>query len=154
MATIRLVVAAMLGAGLLAGCGGEPPARFVVIERNEAAFTVFQPGPPGSTEVLLRRMIAESAGDETTRVVAWDGFAAAVPAEISRVVVRQDFPTVKLAPALVCLMTKAPGAWAITWNGSIALTRAEMDAARQSLVSRDAAPVGDPRGRLRDAGCL
>jgi hypothetical protein len=77
-----------------------------------------------------------------------------VPSEISRVVVRQDFPTVKLAPALVCLMTKAPGAWAITWNGSFALTRGEMDAARQSLVSRDAAPVGDPRGRLRDAGCL
>ncbi len=142
---------------LAAACAAPATPRLVVIETREPAFTVFTPMPPDMTEVKLRQLIADRGATATTRVVSWDGLAKEVAPEEARVVQQRDFPGANLTAGIICLLTKAPGPWGITWNGGIALTRNDYDYARRTFASRTPSAPGspvDPRGHLAPLGCL
>ena len=156
MRITRTSLAGLAVAGALAACGPPAPAEFVLVDTREPAFVVFNPVPPNRSEALVKRVIAESGRPDALRYISWSDFPAAIRSAAEAVIIRNDFHGTALPGGIVCLMSRAPGSWGITWNGGIAVTRTDYDHARASYATRTAetsSPV-DPRTHLAPLGCL
>jgi hypothetical protein len=143
-------------------------SQFVVIDRSEPAFIVFTGIPKTLGEKKLDEIKMKVSGKETLKMLSWQEFLARVDEYARSVVLRNDYPNIRVVDGIVCLVASQQGTgapWGLTWNGGIALTFNDYQHAGRSYQSykenpadyeavRDprADPV-HPRGHLPFGGC-
>jgi len=134
----------------LAQDGGSQTA-FVVIDRREAAFTVFTGVSKDTPNEQLNKIRADVANQSGTSMVTWSEFRATANEFAKSTMLRSDYPNYRVVEGIVCLVGKQPGVpWGLTWNGGIALTFRDYEHARRTyrLFKENPAqyrPTRDPR---------
>lgn len=107
----------------------------VLIDTTAPAYTVYA-RLPGERAEAVRKMIAGQPGE----LVSFDEFAAAPDQYISRKIVRDEHAGQRAVEGIVELLRKYGNSpFGITWNGGIAITRADYQFAksRYELFNKD-----------------
>ncbi|MEJ2107391.1 MAG: hypothetical protein P8X48_08695 [Acidiferrobacteraceae bacterium] len=143
-------------------------SNYVVIDQDEPAFIVFTGIPKGIDQEKLEKIRQHVSTRETATMLTWQQFLQRVDGYARSVVLRNDYPKVRVVDGIVCLIASKKGAgapWGLTWNGGIALTFNDYQHARRTYEAykKDPAsyePVRDPRrdpvnprGHLPYFGC-
>lgn len=143
-------------------------SKYVVVDRSEPAFIVFTGIPKGIDKQKLEKIRQHVAGRKTATMLTWQQFLQHVDEYARSVVLRNDYPRVRIVDGIVCLVASRKGAgapWGLTWNGGIALTFNDYQHARRTYKAykKDPSsyePIRDPRrdpvnpgGHLPFFGC-
>jgi hypothetical protein len=143
-------------------------SQFVVIEQYDPAFIVFTGIPKNLDEKKLEEVKLAVSSAETATMLTWQEFLERVDEYARAVILKNDYPNIRVVDGLVCLVASKKGTgapWGLTWNGGIALTRNDYTHARQTYETYKAnpasyKPIRDPRldpvnpgGHLPFAGC-
>lgn len=152
------------------GTSTEKPhqVEFVVVDQGETAFTVFTGIPKNIDKDKIEKIKQKVSSRETLIILTWEQFLESVNEYARSVILRNDYPTIKIVDGLVCLVASKQGTgapWGLTWNGGIALTFNDYQHARRTYKSYKAnptsyKPIRDPRrdpvnpgGHLPFGGC-
>ena len=143
-------------------------SEFVVIDRSEPAFIVFTGIPKTLDEKKIEEIKMKVSGKETLTMLSWPEFLVRVDEYARSVMLRNDYPNIRVVDGIVCLVASQQGTgapWGLTWNGCIALTFNDYQHARRSYQSYKKNPADyealrDPRadpvhpgGHLPFGGC-
>ena len=143
-------------------------SQYVVIDQSEPAFIVFTGIPKDLDKEKLEATRKEVSGQEKLAMLTWQQFLTDVDKYARSVILKNDYPNIRVVDGLVCLVGSRQGSgapWGLTWNGGIALTYNDYQHARQSFKAYKAnpaayKPISDPRrdpvhpmGHLPFAGC-
>lgn len=144
-------------------------SEFVVVDRSEPAFIVFTGLPKSLSKEQLQDIKQKvSSREQTLRILTWEQFLESVDRYARSVMLRNDYPNIRVVDGLVCLVASKQGAgapWGLTWNGGIALTFNDYQHARRTYEAYKGnptayRPIQDPRrdpvnpgGHLPFAGC-
>lgn len=143
-------------------------SKFVVVSQNEPAFIVFTGIPKDIDNGQFEKIKQQVSSRETLTMLTWEQFLESVNAYAKSVILRNDYPNVRVVDGIVCLVGSKRGTgapWGLTWNGGIALTFNDYQHARRTYESYKAnpaayKPIRDPRkdpvnpgGHLPFGGC-
>jgi len=143
-------------------------SQFVAIDQHEPAFIIFTGIPKNLDEKKLEEIKLKVSSREKLTLLTWQQFLERVDEYARLVILKNDYPNIRIVDGLVCLVASKKGTgapWGLTWNGGIALTRNDYKHARQTYESYKAnpasyKPIRDPRadpvnpgGHLPFAGC-
>ena len=143
-------------------------SQFVLVDQSEPSFIVFTGIPKTLDAKTLDEIAQKVSSQETLTMLGWQQFLENVNEYARSVVLRNDYPTVRIVDGIVCLVGSRQGTgapWGLTWNGGIALTRNDYDHARRTYESYKADPASyrpirdprkdpvNPRGHLPFGGC-
>ena len=143
-------------------------SQFVIVDQSEPAFTVFRGIPNNFDKNKFEKIKQIVSSRETLIMLTWEKFLKSVTKYARSVILRNDYPNIRIVDGLVCLVASKQGTgapWGITWNGGIALTFNDYQHARRTYKSYKAnpatyKPIRDPRrdpvnpnGHLPFGGC-
>lgn len=153
---------------LRAGSASFSASQYVVIDQSEPAFIVFTGIPKGLDKEKIESLRQEVSRHEKLTMLTWQQFLTSVDKYARSVIIKKDYPSIRVVDGIVCLVGSKQGTgapWGLTWNGGIALTFNDYQHARQTFKAYKAnpsayKPIGDPRrdpihpsGHLPFAGC-
>lgn len=131
--------------------GLDSQSAFVVIDRREAAFTVFTGVSKETESEQLDKIKAQVAHKSGLMMMTWNEFGKNVNELAKSTMLRSDYPNYRVVEGIVCLVSNQPGTpWGLTWNGGIALTFRDYEHVRSAYrVFKENPtqyrPVRDPR---------
>ena len=143
-------------------------SHFVVINQSEPAFIVFTGIPKNIDEKKLEEIKLKVSSREKLKMLTWERFLESVNEYARSVMLRNDYPNIRIVDGLVCLVASKQGTgapWGLTWNGGIALTFNDYQHARRTYESYKANPASykpirdsrrdpvNPEGHLPFGGC-
>ena len=125
LAGIFLVTISLCTAGAYAGSDA------VLIDTSEKAYTVYAGLPTDRAEAAKSKLEGKPVD-----MVQIDQFAENSTKIIGSHVVRNDYPGERIEEGIVALIKKYPGTpFGVTWNGGIAYTRNDYQAAKKAFES-------------------
>lgn len=130
-------------------------SKFVVIDQGEPAFILFASIPKGIDKEQFEKLKMDVSNRETLTMLTWQQFLESVNEYARSVIIRNDYPNIRIVDGIVCLIASKKGTgapWGLTWNGGIALTFGDYQHAKRTYESYKADPaVYKPiRGPRRD----
>jgi hypothetical protein len=143
-------------------------SKLVVVDQGEPVFTVFTGIPEDIGGERFQDIKLKVAENETLTMLTWQEFLEHVDEYARSVVLRNDYPNIKIVDGIVCLVASKRGVgapWGLTWNGGIALTFNDYQHARRTYESYKADPAAykpirdqrrdpiNPGGFLAFGGC-
>jgi hypothetical protein len=143
-------------------------SKFVLVDQSEPAFIVFRGIPADIDKGQLEKIQKEVSSRKALAMLTWQQFLERINEYARLVILRNDYPNVRIVDGIVCLVAWKESAWApwgLTWNGGIALTYNDYKHARRTYEAYKAdpashKPIRDPRvdpvnpgGHLPLAGC-
>ena len=143
-------------------------SQFVVIDQSEPAFIVFTGIPKNIDKKKLKEIKSKVSKRKELRMLTWEQFLVSVNKYARSVIIKNDYPNIRVVDGLVCLVASKNGSgapWGLTWNSGIALTFNDYQHARRTykLYKTNPAsykPIRDPRrdpinprGHLPFGGC-
>ena len=106
------------------------PGRYVLVDRREAAYTVYVAFPAGE----LDEFKSKTADQSDVEIVSWPDFRDKAERYLKERVTRYDAtPESEIVDEIVDLIDNSEGApVALTWNGGVALSANDYEAAKRA----------------------
>ncbi len=119
---------------------------FVLIDRTEAAYTVYAGIPKGQVEAIKGKI----ANTPKVVLVPWDSFIQDESTHVKARIAKDEYPGSRAAEGVVELIRKYPGnPIGLTWNGGMAITYNDYQYAKQTYRQYQTNPAEYNRGRHR-----
>lgn len=134
---------------LLCGCATIPRSGpdYVVIDRKEAAYTVFVGIPDKRLDAVKTKL----SGDHGVDLVAWEAFNQGKDTYISARILKDEYPGSGAVAGIIELVRKFPeNPIGLTWNGGVAITLRDYQHAKRTYQQYQANSADYERTRIRD----
>ena len=121
----------LLASTALCMANANAASDIVLIDRTEKAYTVYAGLPMEQADELKGKLEGKPVD-----IVTFQQFNESLKKFIGERIIRNDYPEDKTADGIAALIQKYPGTpFGVTWNGGIAFTRNDYQAAKNALES-------------------
>ena len=118
----------------------------VIVDRGEAAYTVFTRVPEGASKADLEGVKTWLAKQTDAEVIGWAIFQVRANDSIGTRIRKNDYPECDVSRGVTELLRRYPGSpFGVTWNGGIAFTFNDYRHAKKLYASWQADPSSKTR---------